>query len=65
MKVGDVRLRVGRFGEEVKIGTWTPKICKIISLLAVILGLGLLFYILLGLGTGLGLRVVLTIRFRT
>ena len=28
--------------------TWTPKVCKIIAFVAVILGLGLLFYILLG-----------------
>ena len=28
--------------------TWPPKVCKIIALMAVILGLGLLFYILLG-----------------
>ena len=28
--------------------TWTPKVCKIMALVAVILGLGLLFYILLG-----------------
>ena len=28
--------------------TWTPKVCKIMALMAVIMGLGLLFYILLG-----------------
>ena len=28
--------------------TWTPKVCKIMAFMAVILGLGLLFYILLG-----------------
>ena len=27
---------------------WTPKVCKIMAFMAVILGLGLLFYILLG-----------------
>ena len=29
-------------------GTRTPKVCKIIAFMAVIMGLGLLFYILLG-----------------
>ena len=29
--------------------TWTPKVCKIMALMAIIMGLGLLFYILLGL----------------
>ena len=28
--------------------TWTPKVCKIMASMAVIMGLGLLFYILLG-----------------
>ena len=28
--------------------TWTPKVCKIMAFRAVIMGLGLLFYILLG-----------------
>ena len=28
--------------------TWTPRVCKIISFMAVIMDLGLLFYILLG-----------------
>ena len=28
--------------------TWTPKVCKIIAFMAIIMGLGLLFYILLG-----------------
>ena len=28
--------------------TWTPKVCKIMAFRAIILGLGLLFYILLG-----------------
>ena len=28
--------------------TWIPKVCKIMAFMAVILGLGLLFYILLG-----------------
>ena len=28
--------------------TWTPKVCKIMAFLAIIPGLGLLFYILLG-----------------
>ena len=30
------------------INTWTPKVCKIMAFRAVIMGLGLLFYILLG-----------------
>ena len=30
------------------ISTWTPKVCKIMALMAVIMGFGLLFYILLG-----------------
>ena len=29
--------------------TWTPKACKIMAFMAIIMGLGLLFYILLGL----------------
>ena len=29
--------------------TWTPQVCKIMAYMAVVLGLGLLFYILLGL----------------
>ena len=28
--------------------TWAPKVCKIMAFMAIILGLGLLFYILLG-----------------
>ena len=28
--------------------TWTPEVCKIMASMAVIMGLGLLFYILLG-----------------
>ena len=28
--------------------TWTPKVCKIMAFMAIIRGLGLLFYILLG-----------------
>ena len=28
--------------------TWTPKVCKIMALMAVIMGLGLLFHILQG-----------------
>ena len=28
--------------------TWIPKVCKIMAFMAVIMGLGLLFYILLG-----------------
>ena len=28
--------------------TWTPKVCKIMAFMAVIMGLGLLFYLLLG-----------------
>ena len=39
--------------------TWTPKLCKIMAFMAVIMGLGLLFYILFGVwvGLNLGLRV--------
>ena len=29
---------------------WTPKVCKIMAFMAIIRGLGLLFYIFLGLG---------------
>ena len=29
--------------------TWTPKVCNIMAFMALIMGLGLLFYILLGL----------------
>ena len=29
-------------------GTWTPKVCKIMAFMAITMGLGLLFYILLG-----------------
>ena len=28
--------------------TWTPKVCKIMAFMAILMGLGLLFYILLG-----------------
>ena len=28
--------------------TWTPKVCKMKAFMAIIMGLGLLFYILLG-----------------
>ena len=28
--------------------TWAPKVCKIMAFMAIIMGLGLLFYILLG-----------------
>ena len=28
--------------------TWAPKVCKIMALMAIIMGLGLLFYLLLG-----------------
>ena len=31
-----------------KSPTWTPKVCKIMAIMADIMGLGLLFYILLG-----------------
>ena len=30
--------------------TWTPKVCKIMAFMAIIRGLGLFFYIFLGLG---------------
>ena len=29
-------------------GTWTPKVCKTLAFMAIIMGLGLSFYILLG-----------------
>ena len=32
----------------VMVFTWTPKVCKIMAFMAVIMGLGLLFYIPLG-----------------
>ena len=32
--------------------SWTPKVCKIMAFMAIIMGLGPLFYILLGLGCG-------------
>ena len=31
--------------------TWAPKVCKVMAFIAIIMGLGLLFYILLDLGT--------------
>ena len=34
--------------DEDKVPTWTPKVCKIMAFMAIIRGLGLLFYILLG-----------------
>ena len=37
--------------------TWAPKVCKIMALMAIIRGLGLSFYILLGFRQGLGFRV--------
>ena len=33
---------------DVIIATWTPKVCKIMAFIAVIMGLGLFFYMLLG-----------------
>ena len=33
------------------VSTWTPEVCKIMAFMAVILGLGLLFYNFWGLGT--------------
>ena len=30
--------------------TWTPKVCKIMAFMAILMGLGLVFYILLGFG---------------
>ena len=44
-------MKGARFGTQGCIGvvhTWTPKVCKIMAFMAIILGLGLLFYILLG-----------------
>ena len=38
---------------EPKRTSWTPKVCKIMALMAIIIGLGLLFYILLGFRLGL------------
>ena len=38
----------GRLGLKAQGSTWTPKVCKIMAFMAVIMGLGLLFYILLG-----------------
>ena len=35
--------------------TWTPKACKIIAFMAVVMGFGFLFYMLLGFRWGLGL----------
>ena len=35
------------------MGTWTPKVCKIMAFMAIILGLGLLFYILSGFRYGI------------
>ena len=29
-------------------GTWTPKVCNIMAFMAILMGLGLLFFILLG-----------------
>ena len=43
-----------RVQDFVVVSTWTPKVCKVMAVLAVILGLGLLFYILLG-GVGTAL----------
>ena len=34
--------------DEQNSNTWTPQVCKIMAFMAVIMGLGLLFYILLG-----------------
>ena len=33
---------------EPSVITWTPKVCKLMALMAAIMGLGLLFYILFG-----------------
>ena len=30
------------------VGTWAPKVCKIVAFMVIIMGLGLLLYILLG-----------------
>ena len=38
----------GRVYLEVQ-GTWTPKVCRIMACVAIIMGLGLLFFMLLGL----------------
>ena len=34
-------------------GSWTPKVCKIMALMAIFRGFGLLFYLLLGSRLGL------------
>ena len=52
--------------------TWTPKVCKIITFIAIIINLGLLFYILLGfkiiafmaVTLGLGLLIYILLGFR-
>ena len=31
-----------------RVPTWTPKVCKMMAFMAIIMGLGLLFYILFG-----------------
>ena len=36
------------FGSYCQKTTWAPKVCKIMAFMAIIMGLGLLFYILLG-----------------
>ena len=36
------------FNSQIRSLAWTPKVCKIMAFMAIILGLGLLFYILLG-----------------
>ena len=38
----------GEDSESKASSTWAPKVCKIMAFMAIIMGLGLLFYILLG-----------------
>ena len=53
-KLGILRFEVSFLGAgglpagSLKGCTWTPKVCKIMAFRAVIMGLGLLFYILWG-----------------
>ena len=44
------RPRLEELQELIEASTWTPKVCKIMAFWAIIWGLGLLFYMLLGFG---------------
>ena len=52
--------RSGAFG-----ATWTPKVCKIMAFMAITLGLGLLFYTLLGLRYWFQVQGMLCLGLRT